>query len=323
LLELSAYTIVKKELKQVEEKMRKQVLQDYKDLIAAFDLLLSTGGKRIRPTLTLLIGKMLGGDKHKLITLAAAIEMLHTATLVHDDLIDGALLRRGNSTINSRWSPSATVLTGDYLFARAAGLAAQADSLVAMRLFADTLAIIVNGEISQLFTKYSTAHLPTADVYFQRIQAKTASLFRTSCMVAAIVSPVEEKVIETVGEFGLEIGTAFQIIDDILDFVGDASVVGKPIGRDLEQGIITLPVIYYFEEHPQKKDFLYTLNKNADVEISRTLIEQIKNSSAIQRALNVAHTSAKNALQALSILPENAERKALEELTEHLISRNL
>jgi len=322
--DLLALSLLKDDLKQVENKMRSQVLQDYPDLAAALDILLSTGGKRIRPTLTLLVGKILNGEKEKVITLAAAIEMLHTATLVHDDLIDGALLRRGVPTLNSRWSPSATVLTGDYLFARAAGLAAQADSLPAMRLFADTLALIVNGEIAQLFNRFSADHMPELSDYYQRIEAKTAALFRTACLLAAYVSPADQGQLEAVSTFGLQIGLAFQIIDDILDFIGSSDVVGKPVGSDLQQGIITLPVIFYIEEEPPQKELLaQVLQYNRDPSLLQHFIEQVNNSSAIIKSFDKARYAVQEAIKALSSLPNNQARQALEQLAAYIIERKL
>src|SRR3989337_3925810 len=188
------------------------------DLKKALDHLLSSGGKRIRPAVALLTGGMLGADPGRLIALAAAIEMLHTATLVHDDLIDGSLLRRGNPTLNAHWTPAATVLTGDFIFARAAKLAASTDCLPLMKLFAETLAVIVNGELTQLF---SSRGIASREDYDKRIYAKTASLFEMSSRAAAMISPVEEAVVENMLKFGRNIGMAFQIVDDILDFTGD------------------------------------------------------------------------------------------------------
>ncbi len=148
----SFFTPVQEGLQEVEALLRSQSDGAHPDLGTALEHLLSSGGKRIRPALGLLTGQMLGAPHDKLITLAAAVELLHTATLVHDDLIDGALLRRGNPTLNARWSPPATVLTGDFIFARAAKLAADTDHLPLMKLFAETLAVIVNGELTQLFS---------------------------------------------------------------------------------------------------------------------------------------------------------------------------
>ena len=206
------------------------------------------GGKRVRPTLCLLVGNMLGGEEARLITLGAALEMLHTATLVHDDLIDGALLRRGLPTLNARWAPPATVLTGDFLFARAAKLAAEADHLALMKHFSETLAIIVNGELAQMFGSRGVLN---RDNYYKRIYAKTASLFEMTTRAAAMVSPVEENIVEEMRDFGYQLGMAFQVVDDILDFVGSERELGKPVGSDLRQGTITLPAIYYLQDHPE------------------------------------------------------------------------
>src|SRR5450759_3501516 len=165
-LSVSFLVPVQEDIQAVEDLMRSQAEGRHPDLKAALDLLLSSGGKRIRPTLTLLVGKMLGADYLRLITLAAAVELLHTATLVHDDLIDGSLLRRGMATLNARWSPPATVLTGDFLFARAAISAAETDHLPLMKLFSETLATIVNGELTQMFTSRG---LISRENYYKRI----------------------------------------------------------------------------------------------------------------------------------------------------------
>ena len=197
--------------------MRAQGDSSNPDLRAALELLLTAGGKRIRPTVTLLTGKMLGAPIDKLITLGAAVELLHTATLVHDDLIDGALLRRGSPTLNSQWSPSATVLTGDFIFSRSAKLAAETNSVELMKIFTQTLTTIVNGEITQLFSSRCQLN---RENYYQRIYAKTASLFETSTRTAALLSQADNQVIEEMRSYGYNIGMAFQIIDDILDLNG-------------------------------------------------------------------------------------------------------
>lgn len=233
--------------------MRVQADDSHPDLRAALEHLLAAGGKRVRPTLGLLVGNMLGADEARLVTLGAAVELLHTATLVHDDLIDGALLRRGIPTLNARWSPPATVLTGDFLFARAAKLAADTDHLPLMKAFSETLAIIVNGELTQMF---SSRGVIERDNYYKRIYAKTASLFEMTSRAAAMISPVDEHQVEAMRDFGYQIGMAFQVVDDILDFNGDQAAVGKPVGSDLLNGLVTLPAIYYAESHPNDPDVL-------------------------------------------------------------------
>ena len=204
---------------------------------------------------------------------------LHTATLVHDDLIDGSLLRRGITTLNAQWSPAATVLTGDFIFARAAKLAAETDSVPVMRLFAETLTTIVNGEITQMFTSKGLA---SKEDYLQRIHAKTASMFELATAAAALLSPVDKDVVEEVRLFGYDIGMAFQIIDDVLDFTGEQATVGKPVGSDLRQGLITLPALYYFDLNPADPDVVWALSgKGYSDERMNSLVTSIRNSDAI------------------------------------------
>src|SRR5574339_858511 len=266
--------------------MRSQAEESHPDLRAALEHLLAAGGKRVRPTLCLLVGNMLGGDEARLITLSAALEMLHTATLVHDDLIDGALLRRGLPTLNARWSPPATVLTGDFLFARAAKLAAEADHLLLMKYFAETLATIVNGELTQMF---SARGVIERENYYQRIYAKTASLFEMSALAASMVATEDEEIRASMKAFGYEVGMAFQIVDDILDFTGDQSTVGKPIGSDLLNGLVTLPAIYFAEATPLDEDIL-SLPEGGWKETARVqrLVDAIRQSRAIEQSMEEA-----------------------------------
>lgn len=314
-------TPVQEQIKLVEDRIRAQALESHPDLRAALEHLLASGGKRVRPTVVLLVGNMLGGPEEKLVTLGAAVEMLHTATLVHDDLIDGSLLRRGLPTLNARWSPAATVLTGDFMFARAAKLAAEADHLPLMKLFAETLAIIVNGELTQLFTSRG---LINRENYYQRIYAKTASLFEMSARAAAMVSPVDKETVESMRTFGYEAGMAFQIVDDILDFTGDQTAVGKPLGSDLLQGLVTLPAIYYAEAKPDDPDVtLLSEGGWANQDRMERLVNSIRQSDAIQRSMQEAEGFIQRALEKLSPLRTGIERNALEDLARYIIDRQL
>jgi len=243
---ITFFTSVQDQLKFVEQRIREQAGEDHHpDLRSALEHILSAGGKRIRPTLGLLVGNMLGAPEEKLITLGASVELLHTATLVHDDLIDGALLRRGIPTLNARWSPAATVLTGDFLFARAAKLAAETDYLPLMKLFADTLATIVNGELTQMF---SARGVIERDNYYQRIYAKTASLFEMASLAACMVATEDEETRAAMKVFGYEVGMAFQIVDDILDVEGASADLGKTAGKDAAAGKPTYPAVYGLDE---------------------------------------------------------------------------
>ena len=312
---------VTEEIKLIEDRMRIQADDSHPDLRAALKHLLAAGGKRIRPTLGMLVGNMLGAPLEKLINLGAAVELLHTATLVHDDLIDGSLLRRGTPTLNARWSPPATVLTGDFLFARAAKLAADTDYLPLMKLFSETLAIIVNGELTQMFTSRG---LINRDNYYKRIYAKTASLFEMTSRSAAMVSPASDDSIEAMRDFGYQIGMAFQIVDDILDFNGDQNAVGKPLGSDLLNGLVTLPAIYFAEINPDDPDVMslpqggWTNNENMT-----RLVEKIRASSCTKKAMVEAEQHVDRALVCLESFEPCAERDALENLAKYIVDRKV
>lgn len=312
---------VQEGLTSVESKMRAQANGHNPDLAAALAHLLSSGGKRIRPALTLLTAKMLGADPQRAVTLASAIEMLHTATLVHDDLIDGALIRRGIPTLNARWSPAATVLTGDFVFARAAKLAAETDSVEVMHLFADTLATIVNGELTQLFASRGIA---SREDYNRRIYAKTASLFETATSAAAIIASASLDTINKLRCYGYEIGMAFQIVDDILDFTGEQTTIGKPVASDLRQGLITLPALHYLEAFPDDIAMQAILSgSECDNHCMETLVTAIRDSGAVRKALDEAREYVRRGISCLADLPERPEKRNLIDLAEYIVSRDL
>jgi len=319
---ITFFTSVQDQLQFVEGRIREQAGDEHHpDLRSALEHLLSAGGKRIRPTLGLLVGNMLGAPEEKLITLGASVELLHTATLVHDDLIDGALLRRGMPTLNARWSPAATVLTGDFLFARAAKLAAETDHLPLMKLFAETLATIVNGELTQMF---SARGIIERTNYYQRIYAKTASLFEMAALAASMVATEDEDMRASMKSYGYEVGMAFQIVDDILDFTGEQSAVGKPIGSDLLNGLVTLPAIYFAEASPDDPDVL-SLPEGGwkDTERVQRLVDNIRQSAAIQQAMEEARQAISRALKSLGDAPPSAEREALEDLAKFIVDRKI
>ena len=310
---------VQEEIREVEALMRLQAERYHPDLDAAMSLLISAGGKRIRPALAILAGKMLGAQHDQLIYTATAIELLHTATLVHDDLIDNSLLRRGMPTLNSQWSPGATVLTGDFIFARSAKLASDTNSVPFIKLFAQTLTTIVNGELAQLLGSHCAAN---RENYWQRIYAKTASLFETAATSAALITNASEEITGWMKQYGHEIGMAFQIIDDILDFTGDQVTIGKPVGSDLRQGIITLPVIEFIEKEPGYPDAQLLLDgKCPDDQRIEQLVEAIRQSGAIQRSYQEAADYVSRGLDSLRNLPPSSYRYFLEELANYIIER--
>ena len=314
---------VRDDLNAVEDRMREYVPDQHEALTAAIDHLLASGGKRIRPAMSLLAAGIFRADSDEAVSVAASIEMLHTATLVHDDLIDGSLLRRGIPTLNANWNAGATVLTGDYIFARAADLAAQANSVRVMRIFARTLMVLVNGEISQMFKSRGIA---SRDDYYRRIYAKTASVFEAATEAGAVVGRATENEIAALAVYGREVGSAFQIVDDILDFVGDSAHIGKPVGGDLRQGLVTLPALYFLEEHPNHPDLKALLNgRMGDTAITARVVEAVRNSSAIRASLNEAREFVRRGVAALDALrvPAGGHLDSLRDIADYVVSRDL
>jgi geranylgeranyl pyrophosphate synthase len=318
--ELSFLRTIQPELEQVELLMRTQVKDREPNLRDAVYHLLGSGGKRLRPALSLLAGKAIGADVDKLVILASAIELVHTASLVHDDLIDGALLRRGTPTLNSKWSSSATVLTGDFLFACSARLAADTNSIPVMKQFADTVSILADGEVKQMFA--GPCSIDRED-YYKRIHAKTASLFETCSLAAAMLGTEDPEILNNMRQFGYDIGMAFQIIDDVFDFTSDASVLGKPVGNDIRQGLITLPTLCYIETYPQDSlvQTLVTGKCIQDEEMLQQFIHSITNSDAITQSRDEAGRFVNHGIQCLNSVVGIKEKQPLIELADYIVSR--
>jgi geranylgeranyl pyrophosphate synthase len=314
---------IQKQIRLVEERMLFQTHGYHAQLETALHQLLASGGKRMRPLLILLIGKMCAGPEEELINLASSIELLHTATLVHDDLIDGSSIRRGVPTLNSHWSPAPTVLSGDFLFSRAASLAAETNNLEVIKLFSKTLSVIVNGELGQFFDgPYNSSF----EDYYQRIYAKTASLFETSTRSAAILSQVSEENVEGLSRFGYSLGVAFQIIDDLLDYIGDATQVGKPVGSDLRQGLITLPMLLFIQSHPEM-GFVKNLIAHRSLEDEKEMKEAIQaisnDKSIIQRTLDEAQKFIDQAKETLIPFTESEAKSNLLLIADFTAQRTL
>jgi geranylgeranyl pyrophosphate synthase len=329
--------VVQDDLRRVEQKMREQPhlpgpstgvgdqrTQRYSPpsvIGDVVDQLVTSGGKRVRPALALLVERIYPADRDKLISLAASIELLHTATLVHDDLIDGSLLRRGNPTLNATWTPAATVLTGDFLFARAADLAAQTNNVRVMRLFAETLMVICGGEIRQMFDKHASLD---RQQYYQRIYAKTAALFAVATEAAGVLGNAPEPAVTALRDYGEQLGMAFQIVDDVLDFVSDEDRLGKPVGSDLRAGLVTSPTLWFLERHSGHELLGNILNNGRKDETSiRAAVHTIRESGAIEAALEEARAFSARSRAALEKLPPSNYREALWALSEFVVERGL
>lgn len=316
---LAFQTQVQDLLPEVEARMRVQTEGYHPILKEALDQLLDSGGKRVRPTVVLLVSAMLGVEKQLSIDLAAAVELLHTATLVHDDLIDGADVRRGKPTLNATWSAAPTILTGDFLFSQAAWLGAQVGSTEVMRMFASTLSTIVNGEITQIFERNA---LTDREAYMQRIYAKTASMFELAARAPAFLVGKKEQFGESLRSYGYSIGMAFQMVDDILDFSSDEAVMGKPVASDLRLGLITLPTLYYLEANPADDRLLKLQHgdKLPEPEMN-ALVTDIRESGALSSSKEEAYQLIKDAQAALTDLPNVSEHIALVDLAEYVVER--
>ncbi len=293
---------VRGSLQQVDAKMKAVDSVIFAPLANAFLDLIGSGGKRLRPALALLAAGAGGVDGSSIahrhvIALAAAVEMLHTATLVHDDVIDGALLRRGAPTLNATWSGGLTVLAGNYMFGTAAHFSAETDNLRVIRLFSNTLEVIVTGELNQLHARYQFAQ--PKEIYYQRIYAKTASLFCAATEGAAILADLPDETIQALRDYGYHFGMAFQIIDDVLDFTSDESTLGKPAGSDLLGGTLTLPFFHYVQQQRDPAGYLADLTaqrERAEEEeepaIWQTLVQEIVADVRQSAAISTAHAEA-------------------------------
>ncbi|MAZ39714.1 MAG: octaprenyl diphosphate synthase [Legionellales bacterium] len=282
--------------------------------------IIDSGGKRLRPLLVLLSANAFQyiGDHH--IRLAAIVEFIHTATLLHDDVVDASLLRRGNETANAIWGDQSSVLVGDYLFSRSFQLMVEVKSLRVMELLANASNTIAAGEVQQLIN----CHDPdtTEERYYQVITDKTAKLFSAASELGALISQQSEVTIQAMADYGLSIGIAFQLMDDILDYKGDPKAMGKNIGDDLAEGKPTLPLIHALKNADAKTK---TIIRNAiikgDIENMPAIQAAINDTKAIEYTYLAAKNYVNNAINCLSVLKESPYKKALIALANLSIDR--
>lgn len=313
------YGPVQEDLALVEETLVALKEVEFPPLAEMLGLVLRAGGKRLRPALALLAGSFQDYRLDLLVPLAAAIELLHTATLVHDDVIDNALTRRGHPTANSLFHNSTTVMLGDYMFAHAAHLVARTGNLRVIRLFAETLRSMAAGEIVQDMTAYDANQ--TVQSYLQRIGGKTASLFATACEGGGIVSGAPEVWVTALREYGYNLGMSFQIVDDILDFIGEKEELGKPVGSDLMQGTLTLPSLMLLERYPDENPVRQLFAEPKRHQYLIQAVAMIRDSDIPHRAYEVAHGYDDSASQALEALPNGVSRRALKDIADYVLER--
>jgi len=286
--------------------------------------LIASGGKRLRPMLTLAAARLCNymGARH--IALAACVEFIHTATLLHDDVVDESLLRRGVKTANARWGNDASVLVGDFLFSRAFQLMVADGSLRVLKILSDASAIIAEGEVHQLLTSNDTT--TSEDAYLEVISAKTAALFSAACRIGAVVAerpPVEEDALES---YGRNLGIAFQLVDDALDYSSREAVLGKTVGDDFREGKITLPVILAFRRGNDEERTFWkrTLEEgrqdNTDIGEAIRLLEKY---GSLRATVERARHYAAKAKDALGIFPDSPRKQTLLDVADFAVSRSL
>jgi geranylgeranyl pyrophosphate synthase len=284
---------------------------------------LSSPGKRLRTALTLLSGKMKAYRLDKLLPLSVAYEMVHLATLIHDDIVDNATTRRGSPTVNALWGNNIAILLGDYYFAKTAGLIADINDNRIDHLFSDTVATVCEGTILEMMTARNIDL--TVETYYEKISRKTACLLAACCTGGAIVSQATDEEIHYLSEYGINLGIAFQIIDDILDYTEDQSTIGKPAGNDLRQGMVTLPLIYALQDQPRNGYYSRvqqlldgTGSKEEDM---LSVINWVTHGQGVELALADSHTYAEKARTALYNFPPSENRDVLDELLDFVVLR--
>jgi octaprenyl-diphosphate synthase len=314
---------IRADLERVEREFGRQV-ESQVDLIPKIGRYIQgSGGKRMRPAVLLMASRLAGYQGERAVLFAAAIEFIHTATLVHDDIIDDSELRRGRLAVHSRWGNDITVLLGDYLYIKSMALALTHDTLDIVRVLCDVTLKMIEGELYQL-TKNGDADI-TEDEHFDIIRRKTAYLFGGCSQIGGMLGNVSKEREQALQEYGFNLGIAFQIVDDLLDYTGDAAALGKPIGADLREGKMTLPLIHLLKQDDEVgerivRDIIATRSTTEEqwAELLRILKQRRSIDYANRRALEYAERAKKP----LSVFPPSAERDALVALPDYVLSRD-
>ena len=283
--------------------------------------IISSGGKRIRPLLLLLCAKATDYDGDYHYSMAVVIELIHTATLLHDDVVDQSTTRRGQETANELWGNAPSVLVGDFLYSRAFEIMVEPNSMEIMKILSKATNQISEGEVLQLLN-IKNANV-TQNEYYRVIERKTACLFKAACQIAGILSNSNQKVIEAMGKFGMHLGNAFQIIDDTLDYESDSNIIGKEVGDDLSEGKVTLPMIYALEKTTKSDNKILTdAIQNADASNINQVVEILMNVNAFQYSRDIANKESNMALESIDILPSSKYKTALKLLCKLSLERS-
>jgi len=283
--------------------------------------IITSGGKRIRPLLLLLCAKATDYDGDYHYSMAVVIELIHTATLLHDDVVDQSTTRRGEDTANELWGNAPSVLVGDFLYSRAFEIMVEPNSMSIMKIMSKATNEISKGEVLQLLN-IKNANV-TQTEYFEVIERKTACLFKAACQIAGILSNSDQRIINAMGSFGMHLGNAFQIIDDTLDYESDSSIIGKEIGDDLSEGKVTLPMIYALEKTGKiENKILRDAIKNADASHINEIVEILLNVNAFQYSRDIAMRESNKALDSINYLSDSKYKNALKLLCKLSLERS-
>jgi len=282
--------------------------------------LVEAGGKRLRPLLVLLVSNALSPNNKQRLELAAIIEFIHTATLLHDDVVDISEMRRGRLTANAKWGNAPSVLVGDFLYSRAFQMMVAIGNMDIMAILSDTTNVISEGEVQQLVN----AKDPTVkeDNYLSVIHKKTAALFEAACETAAVLSGANNEQRQALKQYGYHVGMAFQLVDDALDYEGDAETLGKNVGDDLAEGKPTLPLIYAMENsRPEQSQLIAKAIENGGVDQLDAIVAIVKESGALDYTASQARQQVSKAIDALDCLQDSKYRQAMADLAQFAIER--
>ncbi len=313
------YAPINEDLAAVENGLKAINVSDAPWVEEPLSYALKGGGKRLRPALAIFSSKFYDFSMSRLLPLTTSVELMHMATLVHDDTIDDSAMRWGRKTINELWGMEKAVLLGDYLFAKAGALTASTENLHVIKLLPETLMIITNGELAQAANIFNINQ--SREHYFFRIACKTAALFVMATESGAVLSRAPQKSVKILHDYGYNLGIAFQIIDDILDYISTEAEMGKPVGSDLAQGTLTLPGFMLLEKYPADNPVKKLFANPAQKEYIAQTIEMVRNSDIIARCFDVAEEYKQKACADLKLLPSNGTRESLLNLADFIVTR--
>ena len=285
------------------------------------EYIIGAGGKRIRPTLVLLIANAYSyqGSAHH--ELAAVVEFIHTATLLHDDVVDESSMRRGRQTANALFGNAASVLVGDFLYSRSFQMMVGLNNMRVMQILSDATNVIAEGEVLQLLNMHDPD--VSQDAYLNVIRSKTAKLFEAAAQLGALIAGASDAEVEAAGDYGASLGTAFQLIDDVLDYAGDAETIGKNLGDDLREGKPTLPLIWLMENGtPEQRQLVRDCIEQGDEQHFEAILTAVTTSGALDYTRNAAHVAADRASAAIAAMPDSSFKQSLLQLCVFAVDRD-